>query len=65
MTNHKKIKDMANVLQGNSDLEMIICVPVLTMSTGPPVQDQSNFVQTTTFFNFYLELYKNKFKNLI
>ena len=33
--------------------------PVLTMSTGPPTQDQQVFVQTSKFFSFYLELYKN------
>ena len=31
----------------------------------PPAQDQSNFVRTSQFFSFYLELYKNKFKKLI
>jgi hypothetical protein len=30
------------------------------MSTDPPAQDQQNFVQTSKFFSFYLELYKNK-----
>jgi len=36
------------------------------MSTGPPAQDQVNFVETNIFFSFYLELYKkNIFKNLI
>jgi len=39
--------------------------PVFMMSTGSPAQDQLNFVQTSKFFSFYLELYKNKFKNLI
>jgi hypothetical protein len=40
---------------------------VLMMSTGPPAQDGSNFVQTSKVFSFYLELhaYKNKFKNLM
>jgi len=38
---------------------------VLTMSIGPPVQDQYNFVRISTFFSFYLKLYQNKFKNLI
>jgi len=38
---------------------------VLTMSTSPPAQDQQNFVRTSKFFSFDLELYKNKFKNLI
>jgi hypothetical protein len=33
---------------------------VITMSTGPLAQDQLNFVQTTKFVSFYLELYKNK-----
>jgi hypothetical protein len=27
---------------------------ILTMSTGPPAQDQSNFVRTSNFFNFHL-----------
>jgi hypothetical protein len=40
-------------------------VVVLMMSAGPPAQDQQNFVQTRKFFSFYLELVKNKFKNLI
>jgi len=31
--------------------------PVLTMSTGPPAQDHQNFVQTSKFFSFYLELH--------
>ena len=35
-----------------------------TMSTGPPSQEQQNFVWTSKLFRFYLELYKNKFKNL-
>ena len=35
------------------------------MSTGPPAQDQKIFVRTRSFFSFYLELYKNQFKNLI
>ena len=35
------------------------------MSTGPPAQDQDNFARTKTNFSFYLEQYKNKFKNLI
>ena len=35
------------------------------MSTGPPAQSPYNFVWTSKFFSFYLELYKNKFKNLI
>ena len=38
---------------------------VFMMSTGPPAQDQQNFVRTSKFFSFYLELYKYKFKNLI
>jgi hypothetical protein len=38
---------------------------VFMMSTGPPAQDQQNFVRTSKFFSFYLVLYKNKFKNLI
>jgi hypothetical protein len=38
---------------------------VLTMSTGPPAQDQQNFVWTSKFVSFYLKLYKNKFKNFI
>jgi hypothetical protein len=38
---------------------------VLTMSTGSTALDQSNFVWTSKFFSFYLELYKNKLKNLI
>ena len=32
-------------------------VSVLTMSTGPLTQDQQNFVRTSNFFSFYLELY--------
>ena len=32
---------------------------------SPPAQDQKKFVRTSKYFNFYLELYKNKFKNLI
>ena len=36
------------------------------MSTGPLAQDQLNFVWTSKFFGFYLELHVyNKFKNLI
>jgi len=35
------------------------------MSNSPPAQDQQNFVRTSKFVSFYLELYKNKFKNLI
>jgi hypothetical protein len=40
---------------------------ILTMSTCPLNQDQLNFVWTSKFFSFYLELpvYKNKFKNLV
>jgi len=38
---------------------------VFMMSMGPPAQDQQNFVRTIKFFSFYLELYKNNFKNLI
>ena len=38
---------------------------VLTINTGPLAQDQQNFVRVGKFFSFYLELYKNKFKNLI
>ena len=30
---------------------------VLTMSTGPPAQEQYNFVQTSKLFSFYLDLY--------
>ena len=37
---------------------------VLMMSSGPPAKDQYNFVRTSKIFRFYLELYKNKFKNL-
>jgi hypothetical protein len=35
--------------------------------TGPPTQNQKNFVRPSQFFSFCLELqkYKNKFKNLI
>ena len=39
--------------------------PVLMMNTGSPAQDQFNFVQTSKYFSFSLELYKDKFKNLI
>jgi hypothetical protein len=38
---------------------------VLTISTGPLSQDQKNFVWTSKFFSFYLELYINKLRNLI
>ena len=34
---------------------------ILTMNTCPPAQDQWNFVRTSKFFSFYLEIYKNKF----
>jgi hypothetical protein len=37
----------------------------LMMSTCPTAQDQENFVRTSKFFSFYLELHKNKFKILI
>ena len=30
---------------------------VLTISTGPPAQEQYNFALTSFFFSFYLELY--------
>ena len=36
-----------------------------SMDTGPADQDQYYFVQTSTFSSFYLEMHKNKFKNLI
>ena len=32
---------------------------------SPPAQDQNFFFPTSKYFSFYLELYKNKFKNLI
>jgi hypothetical protein len=32
---------------------------------SPPAQDQNFFFRTSKYFSFYLELYKNKFKNLI
>jgi len=37
------------------------------MSSHSEAHDQQNFVRTSKFFSFYLELhvYKNKFKNLI
>ena len=38
---------------------------VLMISTDPPAQDQYNFVRTSQFYSFYLELNKNKFNNLI
>ena len=38
---------------------------VLTMSTGLLDQDQKNFVRTNKLFSFYLEPFKDKFKNLI
>jgi hypothetical protein len=44
------------------------CLKLLTvpmMSTGPPPQNQQNFGRTSKIFIFYLELYKNEFKNLI
>ena len=34
--------------------------PVLTMSTGPPAQDQYNFAWTSKFFSFYVPVDKNK-----
>jgi len=48
----------------NVRANLIPLTTVLTMSTGPPAQDQQNFVWTSRLFSFYLELYKNKFKNL-
>jgi hypothetical protein len=33
---------------------------VLTMSTGPPAQDQQNFVWASKFFSFYVDLYIQK-----
>jgi hypothetical protein len=42
-----------------------VLVTVFTMNTGPPAQDQLNFAVTSQFISFYLELYKNKFMNLI
>jgi hypothetical protein len=44
--------------------DILYDLAVLTMSTGAPVQHQLNFVRTSKSFNCYLELYKNKFKNL-
>jgi len=38
---------------------------VLTISTGPPDKDEENFVWTSKFLSFYLDICKNKFKNLI
>ena len=35
------------------------------INTSPPAQHQQNFVQTCKSFSFYLDIYKNKFKNLI
>jgi hypothetical protein len=32
-------------------------IPVLTMSTGPPAQDQKNVFLTSKFFSFYLDIY--------
>jgi len=32
---------------------------VLTMNTSPPSQDQLNFVRTSNFFSFYLEIQSN------
>jgi hypothetical protein len=29
----------------------------LMMNTGPPAQDQQNFVRTSKFFSFYLDIY--------
>jgi hypothetical protein len=29
------------------------------MSTGPPAEDQYNFVQTSKFFSFYLDIQSN------
>jgi hypothetical protein len=29
---------------------------VLTMSTSPPAEDQLNFVRTSKFFSFYLDI---------
>jgi hypothetical protein len=49
----------------NLPIKMTKICTVLMMSTSFLAQDQYNFVWTSKFFNFYLELYKNKFKNLI
>ena len=46
-------------------LDPPLYTPVLTMTTDHPTQDQSNFVRTSKVFSFYLEVYKNKFKNLL
>jgi hypothetical protein len=35
-----------------------IAIPVLMMSTGLSAQDQKNFVRTSKFFSFYLDIYK-------
>ena len=67
----QRYNDITCVILQTIDLKSILFtkVPnvVLTMSNGPLAQDQQNFVQTSTFFNFYLDIYiyKNKFKNLI
>ena len=44
--------------------DILYDLAVLMMSTGAPAQHQLNFVRTSKSFNCYLELYKNKFKNL-
>ena len=36
-----------------------IAIPVLMMSTGLSAQDQENFVRTSKFFSFYLDIYKD------
>ena len=46
-------------------LYRVFFFPVLIRSTGPPAQDQQNFLWTSKFFSSYLELYENKLKNLI
>jgi hypothetical protein len=40
-------------------------IAVLTIRTDPLPQNEYNFIQTSKFFSFYLDIYKNKFKNLI
>ena len=43
----------------------LLPLTVNMMNNGTPAQDQQNFVWTSQFFSFYLQLYKNEFKNLI
>ena len=57
----QRYNDITCVILQTIDLKSILFtkVPnvVLTMSNSPLAQDQQNFVQTSTFFNFYLDIY--------